>query len=84
MGYAKVYHSKALHGGNESRRHVIDAYVMVQFYHWFKIYFSLFLVMVMYDKEFKTKESNICTKDKIEPQHIQQGCFGITVPDHIF
>ena len=29
--------------------------VVVQFYPWFKFYFSLFWGMVMYDKEFKTK-----------------------------
>ena len=45
-------------------------YVVVQFYPWFKFYFPLFLGMVMYDNEFKTKENKIRTKDKIEPQHI--------------
>ena len=39
-------------------------------YPWFKFYFPLFLGMVMYDNEFKTKESKIQTKDRIEPQHI--------------
>ena len=33
--------------------------VVVQFYPWFKCYFPLFLGMVMYDNEFKTKESKI-------------------------
>ena len=31
--------------------------VVVQFYPWFKFYFSLFWGMVMYDKEFKTKRN---------------------------
>ena len=34
-------------------------YVVVQFYTWFKFYFPLFLGMVMYDNEFKTKENKI-------------------------
>ena len=34
-------------------------YVVVQFYHWFKFYFPLFLGMVMDDNEFETKENNI-------------------------
>ena len=46
------------------------AHVVVQFYPWFKFYFPLFLGMVMYDNEFKTKENKIGTKGKIEPQHI--------------
>ena len=47
---------------------------MVQFYPWFKFCFPLFLGMVMNmmnDNEFETKENEIYTKDKIEPQHIQ-------------
>ena len=32
---------------------------VVQFYPWFKFYFSLFLGMVMYDNEFKRKENKI-------------------------
>ena len=43
--------------------------VVVQFYPWFNFYFPLFLCMVMYDNEHKTKESKTWTKDKIEPQH---------------
>ena len=35
------------------------AYVVVQFYPWFKFYFPLFLGMVMYDNEFETKENKI-------------------------
>ena len=31
----------------------------------------MFLGMVMYDNEFKTKGNKIQTKDKIEPQHTQ-------------
>ena len=42
--------------------------VVVQFYLWFKFYFPSFLVMVMFDNEFETKENKIQTKDKIEPQ----------------
>ena len=34
---------------------VIVIYVVVQFYPWFKFYFPLFLGMVMYDNDFKTK-----------------------------
>ena len=33
--------------------------VVVQFYPWLKFYFPLFLGMVMYDKEFKTKENKV-------------------------
>ena len=33
--------------------------VVVQFYPWFKFYFPLFLGMVMYDNEFKTKGNKI-------------------------
>ena len=41
------------------------------FYHWCKLYFPLFLGMVMHDNEFKTNKGNkIKIKDKIEPQHI--------------
>ena len=36
-----------------------------------KFYFLFFLVMVMRDNEFETKENTISSKDKIEPQHIQ-------------
>ena len=45
-------------------------YVVVQFYPWFKFCSPLFLIMVMKDNEFETKENEICTKDIIEPQHI--------------
>jgi len=38
--------------------------VVVQFYPWFKVYFSLFLGMVIYDNEFETKGNNIHTKNK--------------------
>ena len=34
-------------------------YVVVQFYPWFKFSFLLFLVMVMYDNDFETKENKI-------------------------
>ena len=33
--------------------------VVAQFYPWFKFYFLLFLVMVMYDSEFETKGNKI-------------------------
>ena len=33
--------------------------VVVQFYHWFKFYFSLFSGLVMYDNELKTKGNKI-------------------------
>ena len=33
--------------------------VVVQFYLWFKFYFSSFLGMVMFDNEFETKENKI-------------------------
>ena len=36
----------------------------------FKIYSFLFLVSIMYNNTFKTKENNILTKDKSEPQRI--------------
>ena len=39
----------------------------IYFYPWFKFYFPLFLCMVMYDNEFKTKEIKIQTKDRIGP-----------------
>ena len=45
-------------------------YVVVQFYPWFKFCSPLYLIMVMKDNEFETKENEICTKDIIEPQHI--------------
>ena len=32
-------------------------YVVVQFYPWFNFYFLLFLGMVIYDNELKTKEN---------------------------
>ena len=43
--------------------------VVVQFYPWFKFYFLLFLVKVMYDNKFETKENIIQTKKKVEPRH---------------
>ena len=33
--------------------------------------FRILLGMVIYDKEFETKENKIWTQDKIEPQHMQ-------------
>ena len=37
----------------------VTMYVVAQFSPWFKIYFLLFLGMVMYDNDFKTKENEI-------------------------
>ena len=44
--------------------------VVVQFYLWFRFYFSLFLDTVMYDNEFETKENKIETKDEIKTPHL--------------
>ena len=44
-------------------------YVVVQFNPWFNFDLLLFS-MLIYDNEFKTKENQNCTKDKIELQHI--------------
>ena len=38
---------------------VLVVSVVVQFYLWFKFYFLLFLVIVIYDNEFETKENKI-------------------------
>ena len=51
------------------------SYVVVKFHPWFKLYFLLFLCMVMYDNDmiingFETRENKISTKDKIKPQHV--------------
>ena len=40
-------------------RLISGVYVEVQFYPWFKFHFPLFLGMVMYDNEFKTKGNKI-------------------------
>ena len=48
----------------------VRIFVVVQFYPWFKFYFSLFWGMVIYDNEFRTKGNKIEIMDKIEPQHI--------------
>ena len=45
---ATQHNQKALH-----------EYVVVQFYPWIKLYFLLFLGVVMYDNEFETKENKI-------------------------
>ena len=37
----------------------IDEYVVVQFYPWFKFYFRLSWLFLMYDNEFETKENKI-------------------------
>ena len=46
-----------------------EKHVVVQFYPCLKIYFLLFLGMVMYDNELEAKENEIQIKDRIEPQH---------------
>ena len=38
---------------------VVNVYVVVQFYLWFKFYFPLFRGMEIYDNEFKTKGNKI-------------------------
>ena len=43
---------------------------MVQFYSWFKYYFSLFLTHCHTLPQPKTKGNNIQTKNKIEPPQI--------------
>ena len=40
------------------KEHSKSVCVVVQFYPWFKFYFYLFLVMVMYDNEFETIKGN--------------------------
>ena len=40
-------------------------YVVTQYYPWFKFYFPLFCLMVMYDNELTTKENKIQTKEKL-------------------
>ena len=37
----------------------VYVYVVVQFYPWFKFYFSLFWAMVKYDNESETNENKI-------------------------
>ena len=45
--------------------------VEVQFYPWFKLYFPLFLGMIVYDDEFDTKENKVETKDETQRQLIR-------------
>ena len=47
---------KKTYDGKHVQKQAGHVYVVVQFYFWFKFYFLLFLGMVMYDNEFKTKE----------------------------
>jgi len=42
---------------NTIQRPKLRIYVVVQFYHWFNIYFSLFFFMLIYDNEYETKEN---------------------------
>ena len=46
-------------------------YVVVQFYPWFNFNFLLFFFMLIYDKEYQTKENQNSTKNNIKQQHIQ-------------
>ena len=41
-------------GSGSALLQMVSVYVVVQFYPWFKFYFSLFWGMVMYDNELKT------------------------------
>ena len=50
--YTCIIGKTELHVGHDLNLHV---HVVVQFYSWFKFYFSLFLRMVIYDNELKTK-----------------------------
>ena len=47
-----------------SKFNPLNTGVIVQFYPWFKVHFSLFLGMVIYDNEFETKGNKIYTKNK--------------------
>ena len=44
---------------------IIDIFVVIQCYLWFKFYFTLFWGMVMYDNEFKTKENRFKSRIKL-------------------
>ena len=46
-----------------------NVYVSVQFHSSFNFYFPLFLFLLIYDKEYETKENKNWTKDKIKLQH---------------
>ena len=47
-----------------SKLNPLNTGVIVQFYPWFKVHFSLFLDMVKCDNELETKGNNIHTKNK--------------------
>ena len=47
-----------------SKFNPLNTGVIVQFYPWFKVHFSLFLGMVIYDNELETKGNKIYTKNK--------------------
>ena len=47
-----------------SKFNPLNTGVIVQFYPWFEVHFSLFLGMVIYDNEFETKGNKIYTKNK--------------------
>ena len=42
---------------SQSGEEAVHVYVVVQFFPWFNFYFLLFLGMVIYDNELKTKEN---------------------------
>ena len=48
-----------LFSSNINLKLFVVVYFVVQFFPWFKFYFPLFLGMLMYDNEFKTKENKI-------------------------
>ena len=58
-GSRKNKHSCVIERHSNSFSNNSYMYVVVQFYPWFKFYFSLFLGMIMYDNEFETKEIKI-------------------------
>ena len=47
-----------------SKFNPLNTGVIVQFYPWFKVHFSLFLDMVKCDNELETKGKNIHSKNK--------------------
>ena len=66
ISFVEDCNSVEMHGGFTCGHLVMIAqigyfsvYAVVQFSLWFTFYFLLFLVMVMYDNEFETKENKI-------------------------
>ena len=80
FGILKIYLSKEMTNYRERifvAQFLLYGDVVVQFYPWFNFYFPLFMCMVMYDNELKTRENKNGSKDKIEPKWRQYS--GITV-----